>query len=31
LTTAAPTVINPVQSATYRGIGSQNTRKQLLA
>lgn len=31
LTTVAPTVINPVADAAYRGIGSQNTRKQLLA
>lgn len=30
LTTAAPTVINRVASGAYRGVGTQNSRKQLL-
>lgn len=29
--TTPPTIINPVSGAIFRGIGSQNTRKQLLA
>lgn len=31
LTATPPTVINPVASCAYRGVGSQNTRKQLLS
>lgn len=30
LTTVPPTIINPVSSAAFRGVGTQNTRKQLL-
>lgn len=30
LVTTPPSVINPVQSVVFRGVGSQNSRKQLL-
>ena len=31
LVTTPPTVVNPVSDCVYRGVGSQNSRKQLLS